>query len=124
MGVEPDASAAVIKKAYHRLALEKHPDRNSPELCNPRPEQCVDTCAGMVTHQRVWPRFRSWRLRTRCDASGARRAARDVRQVLSDPAKRRAYDSGGDRALQQVVVVLILIGATTPFGNFLRLQGF
>jgi curved DNA-binding protein CbpA len=29
LGVEPDASAAAIKKAYHRLALERHPDRNA-----------------------------------------------------------------------------------------------
>jgi hypothetical protein len=36
LGVEPDASSAAIKKAYHRLALEKHPDRNNP-ISQPAP---------------------------------------------------------------------------------------
>jgi curved DNA-binding protein CbpA len=29
LGVAPDASAELIKKAYHRLAFQCHPDRNS-----------------------------------------------------------------------------------------------
>jgi len=32
LGLEPDASAADVKRAFHRLALKLHPEKNKQEL--------------------------------------------------------------------------------------------
>ena len=73
LGVEPDASSAAIKKAYHRLALEKHPDRNSP-ISQPTPTR---------THSRMLTRSQERQYsRKRGRVPGARGGAQSSLAVL------------------------------------------
>ncbi|KAI9834207.1 MAG: hypothetical protein M1819_003045 [Sarea resinae] len=38
LGIEKDATHAVIKRAFHELALKYHPDKAGPEIQNPKAE--------------------------------------------------------------------------------------
>jgi molecular chaperone DnaJ len=67
LGVEKSASEDDLKKAYRRLAMKYHPDRNDGDK----------------------------------DAEGKFKEAKEAWEVLSDPAKRRAYDQHGHAAFEQ-----------------------
>ena len=49
LGVERDASQAAIKRAYYRMAVRYHPDKNPDD---PHAEEMVEPCASVVG--RVW----------------------------------------------------------------------
>ena len=67
LGVEKSASEDDLKKAYRRLAMKYHPDRNDGDK----------------------------------DAEAKFKEAKEAWEVLSDPAKRRAYDQHGHAAFEQ-----------------------
>lgn len=45
LGVERDASQAAIKRAYYRMAVRYHPDKNPDD---PHAEEMVEPCASVV----------------------------------------------------------------------------
>ena len=81
LGINRDASEEDIKKAYRKLAMKHHPDRN-PD--NPKSEELF-------------------------------KEAKEAYEVLSDPAKRPAYDQHGHAGVDQAGMGA---GAGAGFGNF------
>ena len=74
LGVDRKASDDDIKRAFKRLAIKYHPDRNKDP-----------------------------------DAGEKFQEINEAYQVLSDPAKRQAYDAGGFEAVDLRLLIVLLV---------------
>lgn len=79
LGVKPDASDSELKKAYRKLALKFHPDKNPDGA-----EQFKKISQVLIFY----------------NSHGLRKKFFKAYEVLSDEKKRRLYDQGGEEALQ------------------------
>ena len=97
LGVKKDASKSDIKKAYHKLALELHPDKTDFEPGSTEAEEAVRKFIEVAT----------------------------AYEVLSDPARRKRYDTLGpeseQKGRQQTFVTRQY--ADEPFDMTLRFNG-
>lgn len=64
-----DASAEEIRRAYHRLALEQHPDRSSGAAPSGTPGDAAAPHADFVQLQQAWEALREPEARRRYDAA-------------------------------------------------------
>ena len=82
MNIERNATQKAIKKQYHRLALELHPDKNKPDVdANGEMSE-----ADELRMEEIVRRFIE---------------LVSAYEVLSDPARRKRYDQLGDEGLNQ-----------------------
>lgn len=103
LGVKPCATMDEIKRAYRRLALRYHPDKNPSEGERVGGESKVGTTrvvlpalgSVLAPSSSLPPQFKQ---------------ISQAYEVLSDPSKRSVYDRGGERAMKE--------GGTASRGGF------
>lgn len=82
LGVKPGVADAELKKAYRKLALKYHPDKN------PEAGEKVSSAKVWNAHFFLRALFQFKRIAY-------------AYEVLSDPKKREVYDRGGEQALKE-----------------------
>ena len=82
LGVPRDATQKLLKRAYHRLALELHPDKNKQDT----DEHGETTTEDEIKMEEIVRRFIE---------------VVSAYEILSDPDRRRRYDTMGDESLNR-----------------------